>query len=857
MDNKTLGDGNDSITADNTGTDVTSTADTIDGAGGTDTISIFSDGAAFALPKLSNIEIAYIYDQDADLNLSVASVADLEQVHLVRSDGAFGLTLGANATTAAVNDIVLTGAGGDAGITVTYGAAVTAGTLYVNGITTAGADADEDLNMAGTKLATANISAVTTKSSIDNVAVGAASAINLDAAVDFTVGALATTSTKATLTVSGAGKVTLGQIDDGITSIVATDNTGGLVLTAPANSKDAVYTLSSAADKVTTDDDGFATADKFAIDAGAGEDTLIIADDADVDTAGEGARYTNFEILQRAINANLDVSVFGTDTSIVKASIGDGGLTNMQAALAGAITVTADNAGSTFSLKTATGTSDTLDVTLNNATSTASADFATATVDGFETMNVTVNSGDALLSTGADLTAVSFTSAANLKTLDVNGSKAVNVDASSNATKLTSIDASDLVGGLQLSTAGQTGALVVTGSSAVDKITLGAVGAGGTVSVDAGAGKDIITTTIAIADAQAIDGGADSDTLALSDNITTTNTTTISDTLFNSLSNIEVIDFASATLTGKLVFTVGGFADRLATNNGGTLKITGDTFALTAAVDDIEIDASAMSAGNSISVDIKDTDAAVAGTVSSISVTGSDGDDVIKITQATAAGDNDISVTSGKGNDTITYVTGNAQDEAIVIDAGDGDDTIDVSAATTDKAVTSNLITGGKGNDTIKLDTEGAATDLTLIMGATAAANGVDTITNFTQGTGEDVLNIDAFLNATAMNAKVGANPGGASDVSGDVQLLVDISGGQDITTADGLTAALAAGGEFSNIDMGASQKTVFVTAANSDASEKQYIFYGTSDASGNVSVTLVGTVVGDIDTWHSDNFNI
>ncbi len=845
-----MGDGNDTITADNTGTDVTSTADTINGAGGIDTISIFSDGAAFALPKLSNIEIAYIYDQDADLNLSVASVADLEQVHLVRSDGAFGLTLGTNATTAAVNDIVLTGDGGDAGITVTYGATVTAGTLNVNGITTAGSDADENLNMAGTKLATANISAVTTKSSIDNVAVGAASAINLDAAVDFTVGALATTSTKATLTVSGAGKVTLGQIDNGITSIVATDNTGGLVLTAPADSKDAIFTLSSAADKVTTDDDGFAATDKFAIDAGDGEDTLIIANDADVNTTGEGARYTNFEIIQRAINANLDVSGFGASTTITKAVLGDGGLTNMQAALAQGITLTADNAGSTFSLKTATGSSDTLSVTSKNATATASADLTTASIDGFEVLNFTANSGSS-----GDKTTVTITTADQLKTVNLAGSNLVVIDVANDTAKLTALDASANTAGTTITVGAQTGALVVTGSEKVDGITLEAAGSGGTQTINAGSGKDVIGSTVAIATAAVIDGGADEDTVSFSDSNSTTNTLTIGDNSFANMSNVEVIDFSGA-IAGDLVWTIGGFANALATAAGGTLKITGDTFATGAAADDITIDASVMTSGNSINVNIKNTDADD-GAASDIAVTGSNGDDTLAIEEATADSANIITVTSGKGNDTVTIKTSASQDGKIVISSGDGDDTIVLTGATTDASVADNVITPGAGNDTIKLDSEGGDTDFTIVTGATAAANGVDTITDFTQGSGGDVYKPDAFLDASAMNAKVAANPGGSSDVSDDVSLLVDIAGGQDITTAAGLTTALAAGGEYSNIDMGASKKAVLVTAASSDAAVAQNIFFATSDAAGNISVTLVGTITGDIDSFVAANFAI
>ena len=68
-DNFTGTTGYDTFTADNTGTDTTSTADTVNGEAGTDTINIFSDGAAAGLPALTSIETMNIYDQDADFTI--------------------------------------------------------------------------------------------------------------------------------------------------------------------------------------------------------------------------------------------------------------------------------------------------------------------------------------------------------------------------------------------------------------------------------------------------------------------------------------------------------------------------------------------------------------------------------------------------------------------------------------------------------------------------------------------------------------------------------------------------------------------------------------------------------------------
>ncbi len=58
-----------------------------------------------------------------------------------------------------------------------------------------------------------------------------------------------------------------------------------------------------------------------------------------------------------------------------------------------------------------------------------------------------------------------------------------------------------------------------------------------------------------------------------------------------------------------------------------------------------------------------------------------------------------------------------------------------------------------------------------FITAATATDNGLDTINSFTAGDSADVLNIDAFLDATAMNAVLTANPESATSVEGDVNL--------------------------------------------------------------------------------------
>ena len=69
--------------------------------------------------------------------------------------------------------------------------------------------------------------------------------------------------------------------------------------------------------------------------------------------------------------------------------------------------------------------------------------------------------------------------------------------------------------------------------------------------------------------------------------------------------------------------------------------------------------------------------------------------------------------------------------------------------------------------------------------------------------------------------------------------------------------AALAAGGEYSNLDMTGSGKAVFVTASSSDASTTQHVFFASSAAGGAITTTKVATIgSSDIDSFDEDNFN-
>jgi len=847
--------GNDTFNADNTGTDVSSVADTIDGGAGTkDTFNLYSDGAAAALPTVKNIEILNVYDQDANFTLT-SDQGSVTTLNILRGDGLATFTVPLTVTTVGLENITAD----EGGITVAAAATDTAITLNLNKIVAEGnsGDNNESVLITGAKLATVTINATGSASTPDLIDVGPAKTINIDAGAKLTVsGGIETSNGSATINLTGASDVNLGAIENDIDSLAAGSYTGKLTVTGPVSNEKLVATFGSGADKFTTAVDGFATTSKFAIDAGAGEDTLVLTADADISSSDEGGRYTNFDILQRAINADYDTQYLSS--TIDAASIGDGGLDNMSAAMAGDITVTADNAGSDFSLLDATGTSDVISFTASSTAGTASSDVTTVDVDGFETLNFVSNTGDKVTTTTSDRTTLSFGSASKLKTINLTGSKSAAVTLSSNAVKVTTLDASGITGGAVITTAGHTGALTITGSAVADTLNVGTVGSGGTTTVNGGAGVDTYSGTAANLGAATIDGGAGDDVVNFTDTSAAGASLAYTDTTLNGMSNIHTLGWTAA-IAGDLTVTLGGWANSLASAiSDNQLKISAKALASGDGANDVTIDASQLTGSNSVEMDIKDADADTSSAVGDFNLTGSDQGDKITAEQATASSDNTITVNGGKGSDTLTVKTTDTQVGLIVVDGGAGDDTISVKGATTDASLASNTITGGKGNDTITLSSE-AATDWTVVAESTAANNGLDSITNFTQGSGGDSFKAEAFNGAafTALNAYTSA-PASAVDVEGDVTSLLDVTGGQDITTAAGLNAALATGGEYEEINMAVSDKALFVTAASSDADTTQHIFFGSSDASGNITTTKVATVAkGTLASWDAANFDI
>jgi hypothetical protein len=170
-----------------------------------------------------------------------------------------------------------------------------------------------------------------------------------------------------------------------------------------------------------------------------------------------------------------------------------------------------------------------------------------------------------------------------------------------------------------------------------------------------------------------------------------------------------------------------------------------------------------------------------------------------------------VNLTGTSGNDTLT--TGANND---TITAGNGTD----------------AITGGAGNDTIILTDTDSAVD-TVVFAATAANNGVDTITGFAKAT--DILN---WVQGDAETNAATAFTTSANDL---YQL-----GGQAAGAADSLAAVAAAFNAAATVTAAAAATTAWIAISDNNSTS----IYAWVDAANTADEVVVAelTLVATID---------
>ena len=517
-------------TAATAATSTLTAADAITGGAGVDTLAIVVDGAlAGSLPNATITGVENFSIRDVAGAASVYNFANVEGEAKVTSNvsiNAGGVTfqnLGTN-TVVAVQ-------GNNSSTVANVGFSMATATDAVNLVLNGGLKGASNVtNVANTAAAngvatTATISSTGAANTVGNIQLTTAAgntitALTVDAATDLTaalvVGDYAST---AALTVTGAGKVNLGNGFDGAT-INASTNTGGLTISTTAGVTSSV--IGSAGNDVVTvvgaltatgsmnlgaGDDKLlagAAASVLAtntIDGGAGFDTVA----ASLINATNAAKFVNFEALDLSSNATLDVAlVTGSTITGLTLSGGAGVVTSLTNVNAGVgLSVSGANTGSsTIAVKGAVANAaDTFGITFaGTADATATALAKTAVSTGTVVVNdveaVTVASGgtgfvaNTLALTDSNLKSLTITGAQDL-TLGFVGTNGTVVNPTTGG--VTSIDGS-----------------AATGKLAINLANVNGVTAGLTVKV--GAGDDTITTSTA---ATTLTGGAGKDTFAV------------------------------------------------------------------------------------------------------------------------------------------------------------------------------------------------------------------------------------------------------------------------------------------------------------------------------------------------------
>ena len=496
------------------------TADQVDGAGGTDTIQIYDLAAQTDVPTLTGVEIIELYNANAPAGFDLTGVTDLTTLVLdnpTNADtfdigGSVAVTLRGMADGEAVtvtgpatdttHDLTVTNMGTIAGAGVTVnanGAAVTTVNLAASGTVAAGTDSDIVLASTGTET-TVNVTG-----SGDLALTTAASVVTLGASAftgNLTYVSGATTS---------ATSITTGSGNDTVTATAAVNYTIDL------GEGDDTLTTADAAGELTVSD---------SIAGGAGTDTLAIAsaeaaglDDGDAADTAVLAKITGFEQLR--ITDALNAGTLAID------NLGFNYL-SLAADLTGDETVNGFTSGATIEMRNAADETDALivgmtgatgagtnsdtinlllnaDLTVNDTSYTKSFDLAGINI-------VNINATDRVAASVADtndngqegyvvdLADGTAGNSANIQTVNITGEAQVSYTVNAATTALETVDASASTGNIIVNAAAfagtqgvsvttNTGVDTLTGSNLADILSSGAAAD----TLTGGQGADVLT----------------------------------------------------------------------------------------------------------------------------------------------------------------------------------------------------------------------------------------------------------------------------------------------------------------------------------------------------------------------------
>ena len=587
----------------------------------------------------------------------------------------------------------------------------------------------------------------------------------------------------------------------------------------------------------------------------------------DFDTAGSA---TTFNLTVMSTSDFSDVRTTDTVTIVSGGASMNSTLTYNATNVAGdadsdTIAITSMNTGSELELS---GAVETITLDVNGDASIAALVFDGATT--------AVN----LDAAGAVTVATTLTGAA-VTTYTVTGAGAVDLDAVALSTTVTAYNASGSTGAQSI-LAGVSN-ITITGGSAADVIDMAAT-LNKDDTIDGGDGDDTLRVDLTSATAGTADLSISNiETLRL-DNVTTSGAINMDNLAFTggirfdsgaaTSETITLTDLAAAQTTLSFLGAGTGSADLLfdavtvdydvttaiaaaeiVVNNGGAvadditigkidinnvtkLTITGTEIGA-AAADELtiaEIEADEMTDLVVVAdgeVIISDIDAALADTIDF-----SDADAGVTIT-ALSNGAAAVTVTMGDGNDsvTLTDATGN-----YTIDLGTGNDTF-VSHDGVD------TITTGTGIDTVSIRGD--------------AGDNLNIITDFTAGTGGDVIDLGADIATQLNSGNVNtftldtANATGTNLTVAEGLLAIDFA---EVTALDGTTVLafiqdFFGSGGTAELVFGNSADNAYLAVDDGTDTGLYLLDAGATDSSGT-TVTLIATLEGvEVDALNASNF--
>lgn len=623
------------------------------------------------------------------------------------------------------------------------------------------------------------------------------------------------------------------------------------------------------------------SADK--IDGGAGTDTLFVQTTGAAFSAAP-ASLKNVEVLQldlaRSTAAATTINLQSGDASLTTIKSGNNQQTagvgnatvavnNVQSKVA---TVELTNANDHFTLTAAAtalaGTADALALNLNAVTAgTVTVSAATGT-NGYETINVASNGSVANVLTSLTQGATNNT----LATINVTGATNLNLGAALDNT-VTKVDANAFTGQLNV-TAGASN-ITITGGTGNDTISLAGTystadvvnGGAGTDTLSLNSAEAIVTTaqsnvtnfeTLSIANQ--LNGAVDATRFSGVNAVTlTTGSATGSTIAFNAVaSGANTVTINNSDTAGTQGVTINGVgtADTLNLNLrnadlGGATTTTGAETVNLFSSTGINGTAADGAANTATTITLTNTAATetlnISGDVA-FTLTGAVTAEVINASTMTAAltmavgqatvAAGGANITGGTVGDTLV-----ASAQADVINGGGGADNIYGLAG-------ADIITGGAGSDTFFFSATQQGGNTTTVASGTAMTAG-DLITDFTSGTGGDLINITAgTTTAAASSGLAGAWNLGTAGLY--VLTGANFNFVAGTSTAANVAAVIGAVTSAAGTDTG--YIAILDTQGTADASDDQYNIFEVVTASGakagaalatTDTISLVGTING------------